>query len=282
MVFRFPMSIIPVCCVLAAVLLAAAGAPTVPIGVHSKCIASDLASMCPLVPYGMRERYLSPDKTVSFYVWSLCQQEGGPRHRVFVTDISHSGRGLEGDEAPIEVQDDVMYVGVPEPGTQLFNATLVESGTVIDSLVLCMEVVPGPWEAELEAYSDGLQSASAGVLVRREVAAYARAAQAGLQGRLESASTLLGVDNGLPVQSVVPMSILWVRAAVCVRAAMCSCVCLGVPSPSARHPLRSRVQVGDTQGYDGMKRFHLNHLRHFPRALATHTRIDLMCADVPG
>lgn len=196
---------------------------------HSQCITTDLALRCPLLPFGLPERYMSPQHHGSFRVWAQCPPRAPSAvQNMFMSDISHSGRGVDVFPPPLLIESNVVHVGVPEPGTQLFNVTLVEDGAVIDWLVVCIEVTPGPWEGSLAAASDRLAAPSAGVLVQEEVGAYARR-RTSSPNTVHEPWSYVPVSNGYPLASVIPTSILWVRdsAGSCVALAnhvVVSCV----------------------------------------------------------
>ena len=218
----------PTLCFLAAVLAARLlAAASFELGAHSTCLGTDWPERCPIVASGTRDRLQPPDGVITIHFQSLCEGVDVSGHGDYLLqamDISYGGKGMQGTAVkPPEwtaIYNSAVEFGTPEPGTQLFNFSLVHkpTGRITDWLLLCFEITPGPWEAGMHAATDKYQLRRAGQRVRRELWAHARDIDAGV-------TSIEDNDVADPPQAwdtpVQPVKVLWVsRPLFCARAAV--------------------------------------------------------------
>jgi hypothetical protein len=69
------------------------------------------------------------------------------------------------------IHNEAVSLQAPEPGTHLFNVSLINStsNTLIDTHILCIDAVPAHWEAQLRAVSQRWQHKHGGYVPSREV-----------------------------------------------------------------------------------------------------------------
>ena len=217
-------------CVCALMLLCTTLAMHVPY--QSRCIGWDLDGLCPVLPLGTIDRYQDkPEATIPIVFHGTCGIDlKGPIHSLLIQDISHHGKGLTAPLVPTPVLGAVLYVGAPEPGTQLFNLTLVHAASqaIVDYFIVCLEMIPSPrWEAPLQAASDPFQHPEAGYAPHTEVSAHMRALAEGKYRSVATTDELVRLEelawSRIP-STVRPINILWVRTSVIVsHLTVCYC-----------------------------------------------------------
>jgi hypothetical protein len=122
----------------------------------SRCIYPNYDETCILAPIGLPDRWMSSNAGVEFTFSASCGysvEENGTAYFMF-DDISaeHQRKstlyGMEGVDSvykgPLRLVGGHVIMGASEPGTQLFNLTLVEENTskVVDWTVACLEITP--------------------------------------------------------------------------------------------------------------------------------------------
>lgn len=124
---------------------------------NSRCLSLDSDNVCQLAPIGLEDRWFTPNASIRLYFRVGCGYTLGSDGNAYLAmhDISteHSKTkplyGMENVDTaytgPFLIRDsDWVSVGAPEPGTQLFNVTLIDARTnlVVDSIIVCLEVTP--------------------------------------------------------------------------------------------------------------------------------------------
>lgn len=152
---------------------------------QSACIQTSVPAGCVTTAVSTRERYFPPDGILHIAISVSCHPESymSGEVQLLFTDLSMPNERSQRVTGNLVSDGGVvrtgLHIGAPEPGSNLWTLTLVNSssGAVIDSLLLCIDSVPGQWEAELQRVSDGWQHAHAGFIPNREVYTHVRALQ---------------------------------------------------------------------------------------------------------
>jgi hypothetical protein len=122
----------------------------------SRCIYANYDETCILAPIGLPDRWMSSPAGVQFTFSARCGysvEDNGTAY-FMLDDISseHERKttlyGMEGVDSvykgPLRLVGGHVIMGATEPGTQLFNLTLVEDSTsaVVDWTIACLEITP--------------------------------------------------------------------------------------------------------------------------------------------
>jgi hypothetical protein len=132
----------------------------------SRCITTSLGDGCYLTNVSSRERHVAVEDhiPVHFDVGCGFSKEYPEDYRLIMLEMTKP-------QYNVTVFDDFVSVGAPEPGTHLFNVSLINStsNTLIDTHILCIDAVPAHWEAQLRAVSQRWQHKHGGYVPSREV-----------------------------------------------------------------------------------------------------------------
>lgn len=123
----------------------------------SRCIYMMYPDVCAVLPIGLEDRWFPPKDFMSISFAVGCGYTLGPQGDAVIEldDITgdHSRKkkpnfGMEGIDTvimnPFRLFESDVTVGAMEPGTQIFNVSLVakHNNTVIDFMLFCAEIVP--------------------------------------------------------------------------------------------------------------------------------------------